>query len=53
MTISMKQALNILNEKKGDINLNDLGFILTVIRDNASDDEVYKVLNSILKEQLR
>jgi len=50
VTLSMEKALNILNDRKGDISLNDLQFILTVFRDNASDDEVYKFLDSIVKE---
>jgi len=48
MTLSMKRALDLINEKKEDITLNDLGFILTVLRDNVSDDRVYEVLKGLV-----
>lgn len=40
MTLSMKIASDLLNEKKNDITLDDLGFIFTVLRDNATSLEV-------------
>jgi len=43
----MKIALDLLNDKQGNIDLNDLGFILTVLRDNASDDQVFESLKKI------
>jgi len=45
----MKIALDLLNEKKTDITYHDLGFILTVLRDNAKQDDVYEFLNQVLK----
>ncbi|MCP3763691.1 hypothetical protein NLX67_15045 [Domibacillus sp. A3M-37] len=49
MSISMESALSILNEKEADIDINELGFILTVLRDNALDDDVYEVLNGAVQ----
>ena len=48
MAVSMERALDLLNEKQGNINLNDLGFILNVIRDNASDEEVESILDEFV-----
>lgn len=49
MSISIERALSILNEKEADIDLSELGFILTVLRDNALDDDVYEVLNGTVQ----
>lgn len=40
----MRRALDLINEKKEEIDFDDLTFFLTVIRDNAKDDDVYKAL---------
>lgn len=40
MSLSMKIALDLINEKKNDITLYDLGFIFTVLRDNATNLDV-------------
>lgn len=53
MNLSMKKVLDILNETEGDITLNQLGFILTVIRDNVTDDDVYNVLDRVIKENIK
>lgn len=45
LTISMQL---ILEDSKEPHNIGDLGFILTVLRDNTSDDNVYEILNNIL-----
>lgn len=50
MTYSMKIALDLLKEKNSEIDLNDLGFVLTVLRDNALDDEVHLFLEMMLFE---
>lgn len=49
MTISMKRAMEILNEKKDKITLNELMFVLTVFRDNAEHDDVHEFLDAVLK----
>ena len=50
MSLSMQTALILLRDKQGSIDIGDLGFILTVLRDNAKDDGVYETLTKILKE---
>lgn len=50
MTLSMRRVLDTLNEKKENIDLNDLGFVLTVFRDNVSDDEVHEILDSFVHQ---
>lgn len=50
MTLSMKIALDLINEKKDSITYEDLGYILTVLRDNAVNDDVYKVLERFLED---
>lgn len=45
MSLSVQQVLTMLKENRGSIdNLIDLGFILTVLRDNAGSDEVFHIL---------
>lgn len=46
----MKMAIDLFVEKKGALSINDLGFILTVIRDNAKDDQVHEKLCKILND---
>lgn len=53
MTISLEKAIALLNEKKEDISLNDLGFILTVLRDNATNDDVYEIIDAMIKEKIK
>jgi Ca2+-binding EF-hand superfamily protein len=48
MTVPIERALDLLNEKQANINLNDLGFILNVIRDNVSDEEVESILDEFV-----
>jgi hypothetical protein len=50
MTVSIERALDLLNEKKADINLNDLGFILNVLRDNVSDERVENLLDGFVEK---
>jgi len=49
MTLSMKLALDEINKKQGSISYHELGFFLTVLRDNAEEKEVYEFLNQVLK----
>ena len=51
MTLSWQIAMECLEEKQGKISIHDLGFILTVIKDNAHDDEVYNILKEVLQEK--
>jgi hypothetical protein len=48
MTVPIERALDLLNEKQANINLNDLGFILNVIRDNVADEEVESILDEFV-----
>lgn len=49
MTLSMKLAKDLLQQTKPeDLTINDLGFILTVFRDNTSDDDLHKLFHSVL-----
>lgn len=48
MSLSVKMAIDLISEKKGDISLDDLGFILTVLRDNSTDENVTALINLIL-----
>ena len=50
LTMSMMRAMEILNTSKNEICLQDLQFVLTVFRDNAKDDDVYELLDKIVKE---
>ncbi|MER2005955.1 MAG: hypothetical protein ABS939_00765 [Psychrobacillus sp.] len=45
-TISMTIALEQSKETQHD--LGEVGFIMTVLRDNTSDDFVYEVLNNLI-----
>jgi hypothetical protein len=45
MTVPIEKAIVLLNEKQANINLNDLGFIFIVIRDNVSDEVVENILD--------
>lgn len=49
LTISMQRALEILNEQKNGITLDELMFVLTVFRDNAEHDDVYEFLDTVVK----
>ncbi|WP_342541912.1 hypothetical protein MHH33_12645 [Paenisporosarcina sp. FSL H8-0542] len=51
MSLSMKIALDSLNEKKGDIDMDELMFVFTVLRDNAKYDDVHELLDRMIKEQ--
>jgi hypothetical protein len=48
MTLSEKRVLEILESNTSEIE--DLGFILTVIKDNTSDDKTFKFLSLLLKK---
>lgn len=47
MTLSEKIADDILKQK--EITLQDLGFYLTVIRDNCLDDNTEQKINNLIK----
>lgn len=49
LTMSMNQAIQAFKDENVNMDKNTLGFILTCLRDNAKDDEVYEVLKEILK----
>ena len=51
-TLSMKRALDELRsiEDFSNGSLEDLGFIITVFRDNEIDDDMYKLLDLILQK---
>lgn len=44
MTTSYKSMLRILQQTT-DLDISQLGFVLTVIRDNCFNDDTYKVLD--------
>ncbi|WP_391123494.1 hypothetical protein [Psychrobacillus sp. L3] len=46
MNLSMERALEESTDTNKD--LGDLGFILTVLRDNTSDDYVHQVLDNLI-----
>jgi hypothetical protein len=48
MTISEQRVLDMLMNVHEDINYN-LGFILTVIKDNTTDDNTHKFLTLLIK----
>jgi hypothetical protein len=50
MNLSIYRALEVLKEKELDLDENDLGFVLTVMRDNSTDDIVHNLLKSFLKK---
>ena len=45
----MKIALDSLNEKKCDIDMNELMFVFTVLRDNARYDDVHDLLDRMIQ----
>jgi hypothetical protein len=47
MTLSEKEVLDILNNDKENL-YDNLGFILTVIRDNTSDDNTFMFLDKLV-----
>lgn len=51
MSISMNRAMEILNDEKADITYQDLMFVLTVFRDNAKHDDVFEVLDTIVRRE--
>jgi len=48
-SLSMKLALDMVNEKNTKMSLDDLMFLLVTLRDNAIDDDVYRFLDGILR----
>lgn len=48
MSFSMKQVLDMLADPEEDI-IDNIGFILTVFRDNCNSDSDYIILDKILK----
>ena len=51
-SLSMKRALDLLRsiEESSNYSLRDLGFIITVFRDNELDEDMHKLLNLILQK---
>lgn len=48
LTISMNKAIQAFKDENVKMNKNTLGFILTCLRDNIEDDEVYELLNKMV-----
>lgn len=46
MSISLSEAKKMV---RGDISHNDLGFILTAIRDNSNNDQIYQSIKKLLE----
>lgn len=49
MNLSMHQIINILRTNFRYLNIEDINFILTVIRDNSLNDKTYEYINKLLK----
>ena len=51
-SLSMKHALDELRniDESSNYSLRDLGFIITVFRDNELDEDMHKLLNLILQK---
>ncbi|MEN2666014.1 hypothetical protein [Listeria aquatica] len=48
--MSFRRAIDLLEDQGGDLDLNDLGFLLTVLRDDAVQDETWRVLQDFTKQ---
>ena len=48
-TLSQLQMYSLLREKKDELNLHELGFITTVLRDNELDDQLHDYYQAVLK----
>ena len=51
MSLSMKRAMDILNEKQNALTLAELMFVLIVFRDNSVEDDVYEFLNNVITKK--
>ncbi|MET3697124.1 hypothetical protein SAMN05877753_1053 [Bacillus oleivorans] len=49
LTLSMNQAIQAFKDENVKMDKNTLGFILTCLRDNAKDDEVYELLKKMVE----
>jgi len=49
MSLSLKVALDTIRENGGSLDFNDLGFVLTVLRDNSLNIEVYGFLHEVIR----
>lgn len=49
MNLSQKQVLDLIL-KADTFDTNDMGFVLTVIRDNCNDDELHKYIDILVGE---
>lgn len=50
MSLSFRRAIDLLEDRGGDLDLNDLGFLLTVLRDDAVQDETWEVLQDFTEQ---
>ncbi|WP_439444105.1 hypothetical protein ACSMFR_05550 [Listeria aquatica] len=50
MSLSFRRAIDLLEEQGGDLDLNDLGFLLTVLRDDAVQDKTWEVLQDFTEQ---
>lgn len=48
MNLSMYEVINILRTNFSYLKIEDINFILTVIRDNSINDETYEYINKLL-----
>lgn len=51
LTMSMTSAMHRIIEEANSIELHDLLFFLTCLRDNAKHDDVYEFLNKVLTNE--
>lgn len=48
MNLSMIEVINLLSTSFSNLNIDDINFILTVIRDNSTLIETYEYINKLL-----
>lgn len=49
MNLSQKQVLDLI-KNNDSFDLNDMGFLLTVLRDNCLDEDLYKYMDLLIDE---
>lgn len=49
MNLSQKRVLDLIKREE-TFDMNDMGFILTVLRDNCLDDDLYRYIEILLCE---
>jgi hypothetical protein len=50
MSISVQRVIEMLEDTGGNLNAHELGFLLTVLRDNSTDDYVHDNLNFMVNK---